>query len=143
MEERNMKKYKYLSQCKDFKRLSEHYSKEQLEDFERAIIEYEDSGTSEENFEEQAYCGHSDIINWYEGLITTEDLFDNIEAIESKTITKSFYITRIEYGLVSIEVPEGATEEQEKELVRRAEQNGQADFYNSEITDITEAGIDS
>lgn len=55
---------------------------------------------------------------------------------------KSFFITRVEYGLVSIDVPEGATEEQEQELVMKAEQRGEADFYNSEITDIAEAGID-
>lgn len=55
---------------------------------------------------------------------------------------KSFYITRLEYGLVSIEVPKGATEEQERELVLKAEQNGQTDWYDSEITDITEAEID-
>lgn len=56
---------------------------------------------------------------------------------------KSFYVTRIEYGLISIEVPEGATEEEEKELVRQAEQHGQVSWHDSEITDITEAGIDS
>lgn len=137
-----MAEYKYLSQCKDFKCLSEHYSNEQLEDFERAIAEYENSGESEENFEEQADYRHSDIINWYEGLITTEDLFGFVET-EIKTVVKSFYITRLEYGLVSIEVPEGATEEQEKELVRQAEQHGQASWHDNEITDITEAGIDS
>ena len=74
-----MTEYKYLSQCKDFKRLSKHYSEGQLTDFERTITEYENRGESEENFEEQAYYGYSDIINWYEGLITTEDLFEFVE----------------------------------------------------------------
>lgn len=58
-------------------------------------------------------------------------------------MVKSFYITCVEYGLVSIEVPEGATEEQEKDLVRQAECLGEASWHDREITDITEAGIDS
>ncbi len=77
-----MKKYKYLSQCEDYKLLLDHYSVEQLEDFERAIKEYEESGESEENYEYQAQHGYSDIINWYEGTMTTRQLFDFVEPSE-------------------------------------------------------------
>lgn len=74
-----MNKYSYLSQCRDFKLLLEHYPKEQLDDFECAVREYEESGRSDENYEEQAWYGYSDIINWYEGTMTTEQLFDFVE----------------------------------------------------------------
>ncbi len=74
--------YKYLSQCKDFKLLADRYSTEQLDDFERAIQEYEDSGCTEEEFENQAYYGFSDVINWYEGTMTTGQLFDFVEPYE-------------------------------------------------------------
>lgn len=58
-------------------------------------------------------------------------------------MVKSFFVTRLEYGLVSIEVPEGATEQRKKALVIQAEQRGEASWHDSEITDITEVGIDS
>ncbi len=74
-----MNKYPYLSQCRDFKLLFEHYLKEQLDDFERVVREYEESGRSDESYEEQAWYGYSDIINWYEGTMTTEQLFDFVE----------------------------------------------------------------
>lgn len=77
-----MEKYKYLSQCKDFKLMLEHYSEEQLEDFEQAIKEYEESGKSEEDFETQSFYGYADIINWYEGTMTTEQLFDFVETLK-------------------------------------------------------------
>lgn len=73
-------KYKYLSQCEDFNLLLNHYSESQLEDFETAIKEYEESGCSKEEFENQAYYGYSDVINWYEGTMDTEQLFDFVEA---------------------------------------------------------------
>lgn len=71
--------YKYLSQCKDFDLLCEHYSGERLRDFEHAIEEYENSSCSEDDFEKQAYYGYSDIINWYCGTMSTEQLFDFLE----------------------------------------------------------------
>lgn len=74
-----MEKYKYLSQCEDFQLLFDHYSEDQLEDFEQAIKEYEESGKTEENFETQSTYGYADIINWYEGTMTTEQLFDFVE----------------------------------------------------------------
>ncbi len=77
-----MENYTYLSQCKDFKLLFDHYSTEQLEDFEQAIKEYEESGNTEENFEYQAQHGYSDVINWYEGTMTTEQLFDFVEPLK-------------------------------------------------------------
>ena len=60
----------------------DHYSTEQLEDFEQAIKEYEESGNTEENFEYQAQHGYSDVINWYEGTMTTEQLFDFVEPLK-------------------------------------------------------------
>lgn len=76
-----MGKYKYLSQSEDFQLLFDHYSENQLEDFEQAIKEYKESGKSEENFETQSTYGYADIINWYEGTMTTEQLFDFVETL--------------------------------------------------------------
>lgn len=76
-----MEKYKYLSQCEDFKLLLNHYSTEQMQDFERTIKEYEES--ADEDFERKFNCdyyGHPDIIVWYEGAMTTVQLFDFVES---------------------------------------------------------------
>lgn len=43
------------------------------------VKEYEESGKTEENFETQSTYGYADIINWYEGTMTTEQLFDFVE----------------------------------------------------------------
>lgn len=77
-----MKNYTYLSQCEDFRLVLEHYSEEQLEDFEQAIKEYEESEKSEEDFETQSFYGYADIINWYEGTMTTEQLFVFVETLK-------------------------------------------------------------
>ena len=74
--------FKYLQECEDFDKLKNHYSQLQLEDFDKVIGEYEDSECSEEDFEEHSKYGYGDVINWYNGMITTEDLFEFIETIE-------------------------------------------------------------
>lgn len=58
-------------------------------------------------------------------------------------MVKSFYVTCLDYGIVSVDIPEGATEQEEKDLVIRAEQHGEAYWYNREIADVSEAGVDS
>ena len=74
-----LKKYKYISMCRDFDLLYNHYSEAQLQNFDDAIAEYEENPT-EANFEDLATYGYSDIINWYEGGISTADLFEFVEA---------------------------------------------------------------
>ena len=73
-----LKKYKYLAQCREFGLLYNHYSEAQLQDFENAIADYMENPT-EEKFETAAVYGYSDIMNWYEGTITTENLFEFVE----------------------------------------------------------------
>lgn len=86
-------KYHYLSQNKDFGLVFMHYSESKLLDFERAVKEYVESGYSEKNFEEQAEYGFSDVLNWYNGDITTEALFDLVEEEWHKIPDKSVEIT--------------------------------------------------
>lgn len=78
-----MENYKYLSQCEDFKLLLNHYSAEQMQNFEQKIKEYEEN--TDKDFECKYNCdyySHSDIIVWYEGTMTTEQLFDFVETLK-------------------------------------------------------------
>ena len=58
-----LKKYKYISMCRDFDLLYNHYSEAQLQNFDDAIAQYEENPT-EANFEDLATYRYSDIINW-------------------------------------------------------------------------------
>lgn len=72
-------KYPFLSREADYGFLSLYYTQDQLHDFEMAIKEYANSDFSEENFEKQSTEGYADVLNWYNGDITTEDLFEMLE----------------------------------------------------------------
>lgn len=97
MKNNNTDKYFYLSQNKDFGLVFMRYSEEKLLDFEQAIKEYVESGCTEEAYEEQAEYGYSDVLNWYNGTITTEELFEMVEEEWQETTmkneTKTFEIT--------------------------------------------------
>ncbi len=73
-----MAEYKYLSQCTDYAKLLKYCTKEQLEYIESEITEYEEQA---DTMEVDDYSGYGDIIGWYEGLITTDDLIEFIKDI--------------------------------------------------------------
>lgn len=66
-------KYPHLSQHKDFALLYMRYSEAMLHDLEGAVKEYVESGFS------KADCSLSDVLDWYDGEISTEELFDVFE----------------------------------------------------------------
>ena len=71
----NKKELNYLSSCKDFSLLEKSFNKEMLQEFEKLIAEYENNISTVNSYSILDTENHI-IINWYEGLITTEDLID-------------------------------------------------------------------
>ena len=72
-----METLKNLSSCKDFNRLKKNFTKEMLEMFEKAIEEYENSTSENDNSSILDFLDDQPIvIGWYEGLITTDDLIN-------------------------------------------------------------------
>ena len=52
---------------------------EQLKDFDNAVKEYVLSNYNPKVYEQLSSYGYGDVINWYEDMITTQDLFDFVE----------------------------------------------------------------
>jgi hypothetical protein len=52
---------------------------------------------------------------------------------------KKFYITELSYGIVEVDIPDNADEEEIDFIVRDAIQLGETWWYDVEVTDITEA----
>lgn len=71
--------YPYLSVCYEFPMLKEYYSIEQLKDFDNAVKKYVLSNYNSKVYEQLSSYGYGDVINWYEDMITTQDLFDFVE----------------------------------------------------------------
>lgn len=93
MKNNNTDKYFYLSQNKDFGLMYMHYSENELLDFEQAIKEYVESGCTKEAYKKQAEYGYSDVLDWHNGTITTNKLFDMVKAEWEKELTASVEIT--------------------------------------------------
>lgn len=72
-------KYPYLSQHKDFALVYMRYSEALLHDLEGAVKKYVENGSTEEAYEEQSDYGYADVLNWHNGTITTDELFDVLE----------------------------------------------------------------
>lgn len=51
---------------------------------------------------------------------------------------KKFYITEFSYGIVEVDIPDGADDEEIDFLVRDAVQLGSTEWHDVEVTDITE-----
>lgn len=51
---------------------------------------------------------------------------------------KKFYITELSYGVVEVDIPDGANEEDIDFLVRDAVNLGCTEWHDVEVTDITE-----
>lgn len=51
---------------------------------------------------------------------------------------KKFYVTELSYGIVEVDIPDNANEEEIDFLVRDAVQLGCTEWHDIEVTDITE-----
>lgn len=51
---------------------------------------------------------------------------------------KKFYVTELSYGIVEVDIPDNANEEEVDFLVRDAVQLGETVWHDVEVTDITE-----
>lgn len=71
-------KYEYLSRSRDFKELQKVIPDDALKEFECELKEYEER----EQAEDECERFHSAIINWWEGLIETEDLIEFCKEVE-------------------------------------------------------------
>jgi hypothetical protein len=51
---------------------------------------------------------------------------------------KKFDVTEVSYGIVEVDIPDNANEEEVDFLVRDAVQLGSTEWHDVEVTDITE-----
>ena len=74
-----------LESCVDYEIIKEHLSEKQLEELSNIIEHYVwyineyDNGTNDVIGEYMEEYGNYLIIDWYEGIITTEEFLDQIE----------------------------------------------------------------
>ena len=54
-------------------------------------------------------------------------------------MTKTYFVTQTSYGTVTVDVPTEATEEEIRKIVKAAVMNREADFYEYELHDYSEA----